>query len=52
MIIGIYPKAFVGGENPYKEINDYQNGWNDANMEYYKELVEILKKHDIQIKEM
>ena len=34
--IGIYPQAITGGNNPYKERSDYQNGWNAAVMEMYE----------------
>ena len=33
---GVYPSSVIGGENPYRERNDYQNGWNDAIMSINK----------------
>lgn len=49
--IGIYPKSISGGKNPYKERNDYQNGWNNASIEYYNELIKVLRKYGISIED-
>lgn len=35
----IYPASIVGGNNPYKERNDFQNGWNAG----VGEIIENLK---------
>jgi len=49
--IGIYPKAVVGGTDPYEKRDAYKNAWNNAAIEYYNELVKVLRKYDIQIKD-
>jgi LPS O-antigen subunit length determinant protein (WzzB/FepE family) len=30
--VGIYPKESIGGSKPYKERDDYMNGWNEYAM--------------------
>jgi hypothetical protein len=37
--MGIYPAKAIGGENPYDERSEYQNGWNAAIMEIHKTAV-------------
>ena len=44
--IGIYPKAVVGGPNPYEKRSDYQNGWNAALREVLKTITPYLKDGD------
>ena len=50
--IGMYPKSVTGGISPYEKRDTYKTAWNKAAIEYYNELVKVLKKYDIQIKEM
>jgi hypothetical protein len=49
--VGIYPKSVIGGKSPYEKRNDYQNGWNNSAIEYYNELVKVLRKYDISIED-
>jgi len=49
--IGIYPKSVSGGSDPYEKRDDYKNAWNNAAIEYYNELVKVLRKYDIQIED-
>jgi hypothetical protein len=39
--MGIYPKAFVGGENAYESRTDFMEGWNSAVMTILRNLREL-----------